>query len=236
VPAGITSTEKRAVIDATMHAGAKAAYIIKEPVAAAIGAGIPIGSASGNMIIDIGGGTSEAAVISLGGIVSSGSVRTGGSKFDQAISDYIKKKYGLAIGDRTAEEIKIKIGSAIPLPETEVESMEIRGRDMVAGLPKVIEVTSQDVTEAIQDELSEIIQMVKSVLQETPPELSADVMDKGMILSGGGSLLRNMDELISSATGVSSYVADNPLLCVAKGTGIALESLDSYKLSVLAAK
>jgi len=236
VPAGITSTEKRAVIDATMHAGAKAAYIIKEPVAAAIGAGIPIGSASGNMIIDIGGGTSEAAVISLGGIVSSGSVRTGGSKFDQAISDYIKKKYGLAIGDRTAEEIKIKIGSAIPLPETEIESMEIRGRDMVAGLPKVIEVTSQDVTEAIQDELSEIIQMVKSVLQETPPELSADVMDKGMILSGGGSLLRNMDELISSATGVSSYVADNPLLCVAKGTGIALESLDSYKLSVLATK
>ncbi len=236
VPAGITSTEKRAVIDATMHAGAKAAYIMKEPVAAAIGAGIPIGSASGNMIIDIGGGTSEAAVISLGGIVSSGSVRTGGSKFDQAISDYIKKKYGLAIGDRTAEEIKIKIGSAIPLPETEVESMEIRGRDMVAGLPKVIEVTSQDVTEAIQDELSEIIQMVKSVLQETPPELSADVMDKGMILSGGGSLLRNMDELISSATGVSSYVADNPLLCVAKGTGIALESLDSYKLSVLATK
>jgi len=236
VPAGITSTEKRAVIDATMHAGAKAAYIMKEPVAAAIGAGIPIGSASGNMIIDIGGGTSEAAVISLGGIVSSGSVRTGGSKFDQAISDYIKKKYGLAIGDRTAEEIKIKIGSAIPLPETEIESMEIRGRDMVAGLPKVIEVTSQDVTEAIQDELSEIIQMVKSVLQETPPELSADVMDKGMILSGGGSLLRNMDELISSATGVSSYVADNPLLCVAKGTGIALESLDSYKLSVLATK
>ena len=236
VPAGITSTEKRAVIDATMHAGAKAAYIIKEPVAAAIGAGIPIGSASGNMIIDIGGGTSEAAVISLGGIVSSGSVRTGGSKFDQAISDYIKKKYGLAIGDRTAEEIKIKIGSAIPLPETEIESMEIRGRDMVAGLPKVIEVTSQDVTEAIQDELSEIIQMIKSVLRETPPELSADVMDKGMILSGGGSLLRNMDELISSATGVSSYVADNPLLCVAKGTGIALESLDSYKLSVLATK
>ena len=236
VPAGITSTEKRAVIDATMHAGAKAAYIMKEPVAAAIGAGIPIGSASGNMIIDIGGGTSEAAVISLGGIVSSGSVRTGGSKFDQAISDYIKKKYGLAIGDRTAEEIKIKIGSAIPLPETEIESMEIMGRDMVAGLPKVIEVTSQDVTEAIQDELAEIIQMVKSVLQETPPELSADVMDKGMILSGGGSLLRNMDELISSATGVSSYVADTPLLCVAKGTGIALESLDSYKLSVLATK
>jgi len=236
VPAGITSTEKRAVIDATMHAGAKAAYIMKEPVAAAIGAGIPIGSASGNMIIDIGGGTSEAAVISLGGIVSSGSVRTGGSKFDQAISDYINKKYGLAIGDRTAEEIKIKIGSAIPLPETEIESMEIMGRDMVAGLPKVIEVTSQDVTEAIQDELAEIIQMVKSVLQETPPELSADVMDKGMILSGGGSLLRNMDELISSATGVSSYVADTPLLCVAKGTGIALESLDSYKLSVLATK
>lgn len=234
VPAGITSTERRAVIDATIASGAKAAYIIKEPIAAAIGANIPIGSASGHMIVDVGGGTSEMAVISLGGIVANTSVRVGGNKFDAAISDYIRKKYGLAIGERTAEEIKINIGSALPLEEK--LSMEARGRDMVTGLPKTITVISDDVTEAIQDELTEIIQAVKQVLQNTPPELSADVIDKGIVLSGGSSLLRNIDKLISQATGVPAYVVDEPLLCVAKGTGIALDNLESYKRSILSAK
>lgn len=234
VPAGITSTERRAVIDATIAAGAKAAFIIKEPVAAAIGANIPIGSASGHMIIDIGGGTAEMAVISLGGIVSSTSVRIGGNKFDTAISEYIRKKYNLAVGERTAEEIKIKIGSALILEDK--MSMEVRGRDMVTGLPRTISVTSDDVTEAIQDELDGIITAVKNVLYNTPPELSADVIDKGMILSGGSSLLRNIDKLLSQATGVPAYVADEALLCVAKGTGIALENLESYKRSILATK
>jgi len=234
VPAGITSTERRAVIDATIAAGAKAAYIIKEPIAAAIGANIPIGSASGHMIIDIGGGTSEMAVISLGGIVASTSVRIGGSKFDTAISEFTRKKYNLAIGERTAEDIKIKIGSALILEDK--MSMEVRGRDMVTGLPRTITVTSDDVTEAIQDELEGIISAVKSVLYNTPPELSADVIDKGMILSGGSSLLRNIDQLLSQATGVPAYVADDALLCVANGTGIALDNLESYKRSILAAK
>lgn len=234
VPAGITATERRAVIDACMAAGAKAAYIIKEPIAASIGANIPIGSASGHMIIDIGGGTAEMAVISLGGIVSSTSVRIGGVKFDTAIGEYIKKKYNLAIGERTAEEIKIGIGSALFLEEK--LTMEVRGRDMVSGLPQTITVTSDDVTEAIQPELEGIIDATKSVLQETPPELAADVIDKGMVLSGGSSLLRNIDQLLSRATGVPAYVADDALLCVARGTGIALENLDAYKRSILATR
>lgn len=234
VPAGITSTERRAVIDATMAAGAKAAYIIKEPVAAAIGAGIPIAQSSGNMIIDIGGGTSEIAVICLGGIVASTSARVAGNKFDQAISSYIRKKHGLAVGDQTAEEIKTRIGTA--LPSENEEEMEIRGRDLVAGLPKTIRITSNEVAEAIQDELHEVVQAVKSVLQETPPELAADVIDKGMVLSGGGALLRRLDELISASTGVPCYIADDPLLCVAKGTGIALENLESYKRSILSTR
>lgn len=234
VPAGITSTERRAVIDATMAAGAKAAYIIKEPVAAAIGAGIPIAQSSGNMIIDIGGGTSEIAVICLGGIVASTSARVAGNKFDQAISSYIRKKHGLAVGDQTAEEIKTRIGTA--LPSENEEEMEIRGRDLVAGLPKTIRISSNEVAEAIQDELHEVVQAVKSVLQETPPELAADVIDKGMVLSGGGALLRRLDELISASTGVPCYIADDPLLCVAKGTGIALENLESYKRSILSTR
>ncbi len=232
VPAGITSTERRAVIDATIQAGAKAAYIIKEPIAAAIGANIPIGSASGHMIIDMGGGTSEIAVISLGGIVANTSVRIGGNKFDAAIQEYTRKKHGVAIGERSAEELKIHIGSALPLEEK--LSMDIRGRDMVSGLPTTLHVTSDDITEAIQNELMGIIQAVKSVLQNTPPELSADVIDKGMVLSGGSSLLRNMDKLLTQATGVPAYVADDALLCVAKGTGVALDNLESYKRSVLA--
>jgi len=234
VPAGISSTERRAVIDATIAAGAKAAYIIKEPVAAAIGADIPIGSASGHMIIDIGGGTAEMAVISLGGIVASTSVRVGGNKLDCAIMEYIRKKYNLAIGERTAEEIKINIGSALYL-ENKL-TMEIRGRDIVSGLPRSIMVTSNDATEAIQNELEAIISAVKKVLHDTPPELSSDIMDKGMVLSGGSSLLRNIDQLLSRATGVPAYVANDSLLCVAKGTGIALDNLDSYKRSILATK
>ncbi|MBU0707437.1 rod shape-determining protein [Patescibacteria group bacterium] len=234
VPAGITSTERRAVIDATLQAGAKAAFIIKEPIASAIGANIPIGSASGHMIVDLGGGTSEIAVISLGGIVASTSVRIGGNRLDAAIMDFIRRKYGLAIGDRTSENLKISIGSAVQLEEK--MSMDIRGRDMIMGLPKTITVTSDDVTEAIQDELGGIIQAVKSVLQETPPELAADVIDKGMVLGGGTALLRNMDKLLAQATGVPAYVSDDALLCVAKGTGIALENLESYKRSILYTK
>ncbi|OGY44480.1 MAG: rod shape-determining protein [Candidatus Buchananbacteria bacterium RIFCSPHIGHO2_01_FULL_39_14] len=234
VPAGITSTERRAVIDATIAAGAKAAYIIKEPIVAAIGANIPIGSPSGHMIIDIGGGTSEMAVISLGGIVASTSVRIGGNRFDTAIAEYVRRKYNLAIGERTAERVKIDIGSAMYLEDR--LSTDIRGRDMVTGLPKTVTVTSDDVTDAIVLELEGIIQAVKDVLHQTPPELSADVIDKGIIMSGGSSLLRNVDQLITQATGVPAYVADEPLFCVAKGTGIALENLESYKRSILAIK
>jgi len=234
VPAGISSTERRAVIDATIAAGAKAAYIIKEPVAAAIGADIPIGSASGHMIIDIGGGTSEMAVISLGGIVTSTSVRVGGNKFDAAILEYIRRKYNLAIGERTSEDIKINIGSALYLEDK--LTMEVRGRDLVTGLPRTITVKSDDVTEAIQNELEAIVNAAKRVLHDTPPELAADIMDKGIVLSGGSSLLRNIDQLVSRTTGVPAYVADDSLLCVAKGTGIALDNLDSYKRSILATK
>lgn len=234
VPAGISSTERRAVIEATIAAGAKAAYIIKEPVAAAIGADIPIGSATGHMVIDIGGGTAEMAVISLGGIVASTSVRVGGNKFDQAILEYIRKKYNLDIGERTAEEIKINIGSALYM-EDKLE-MEIRGRDIVTGLPRGITVNSDDVTEAIQNELEAIISAAKKVLHQTPPELSADIIDKGIVLTGGSSLLRNIDKLISRTTGVPAYVADDAILCVAKGSGVALDNLDSYKRSILATK
>ena len=236
VPAGISSTERRAGIEATLAAGAKAAYIIKEPVAAAIGADIPISSAAGHMIVDIGGGTAEMAVISLGGVVASTSVRVGGNKFDMAILEYIKKKYNLVIGERTAEEIKIKVGSALFLSDEEKLSMEINGRDSVNGLPRTITITSDDVTEAIQGELEEILNATKRILQETPPELVADIIDKGIVISGGSALLRNIDQLFSRAIGVAAYIADDPLLCVAKGTGIALDNLDSYKRSILAAK
>ena len=230
VPGGITSTERRAVVDATITAGAKAAYIIKEPIVAAIGANIPIGSPSGHMIIDIGGGTSEMAVISLGGIVASESVRIGGVKIDTAIAEHIRRKYGLAIGERTAEDIKIQIGSSMYMPDK--LSMEIKGRDMITGLPKIIEVTSDDVTDAIQNELEGIIATVKDVLNKTPPELSADVMDKGIVLSGGSSQLRNLDNLISESTGVPTYLAEDAQQCVVKGTGIALDNLESYKKSI----
>jgi rod shape-determining protein MreB len=234
VPGGITSTERRAVMDAATAAGAKAAYVIKETIASAIGAGIPIGSPSGNLIIDIGGGTTDVAVLSLGGIVTSTSVRVAGNKIDQAIIDFIRRKHGLAIGDRTAEEIKITIGSAVAVSEE--ESMEIKGRDMIQGLPRTITVTTNDVVEAIQDELREVVRAIRTVLQETPPELASDIIDKGMVLTGGSSLLRNLDRMISQAVGVPAYVAEDAILCVAKGTGIALENLESYKKSILSAR
>jgi rod shape-determining protein MreB len=231
VPAGISSTERRAVIEATIRAGARAAYVAKEPILAAIGAGIPINSSSGHMIVDIGGGTTEAAVISLGGIVSCTSVRVAGDKMDQAISDFIKRKYNLAIGENTAEEVKIKIGSAIP--EKQEGTMDIRGRDLVLGLPKNMKISTNEVCQAMGESLQEIIQIIKILLRDTPPELSADVMDKGMILSGGGSLLKNIDQLISQSTGVPCFIADDPLTCVARGTGVVLDNLEVYKRSIL---
>lgn len=234
VPAGITSTEKRAVIEAGTMAGAKGVYVAKEPILAAIGAGIPINSCSGHMIIDIGGGTSEVAIISLGGIVTSCSLRVAGDKLDFAISDYIKKKHNLAVGEQTAEEIKTKIGTAVP--EKEEREIEIRGRDLISGLPQNIKIKSNEVCEAISDRLAEIIQTVKVVLRDTPPELSADIMDKGMIVSGGGALLKNIDELIAQSTGVPCFVAEDPLLCVAKGTGTVLHNLDAYKKSIMIKK
>jgi rod shape-determining protein MreB len=231
VPAGITSTERRAVIEASTNAGAKETFVAKEPILAAIGAGIPISACSGHLIVDIGGGTSEVAVISLGGIVTSASVRVAGDKMNVAISDYIKKKYNLAVGEQTAEDIKIKIGTA--LPEKEEKKMEIRGRDLILGLPRNIKISSNEVSDAIADTLLEIIQVIKQVLRDTPPELSADVMDKGMVLSGGGALLRNIDTLIAQSTGVPCFIAEEPLLCVAKGTGVVLEHLDAYKKSIM---
>ncbi|MFA5211187.1 MAG: rod shape-determining protein [Patescibacteria group bacterium] len=234
VPAGISSTERRAVVDAAMAAGAKNAYIIKEPIVAAIGADIPIGSASGHMIIDIGGGTAEIAVISLGGIVSVGSVRIGGNRFDRSIADFIRKKYNLAIGERSAEIVKINVGSAMYMKQ--ILEMEVKGRDIISGLPRTIKVTSDDVTEALALDLEALVQAIKDVLHDTPPELSADVMDKGIMMSGGSSQLRNLDELISQSIGVATYVAEDPILCVAKGTGIALENLDNYKRAILSTK
>lgn len=234
VPGGITSTERRAVVDAAVAAGAKSAFVIKETVAAAIGAGIPISSASGNLIIDMGGGTTDVAVLSLGGIVNSTSVRVAGNKLDAAIIEYVRKKHSLAIGDRTAEDIKITIGSALALPEEEV--MEIKGRDNITGLPKTVTMSTNEVVEAIQEELKEMVRAVKIVLQDTPPELASDIIDKGMIMTGGTAMLRNLDHYISQAVGVPCYVAEEPLLCVAKGTGVALDHLDSYKKSILSIK
>lgn len=232
VPAGITSTERRAVIEATINAGAKAAYLVKEPVLAAIGAKIPINSPAGNLILNIGGGTSDVAVISLGGIVSWSSARVGGNKIDLAIVEYIKKKYGLAIGERTAELIKIAIGNTIK--QGNEEKINVRGRDLATGYPKTIALPSNDVTDAMQEQLREIVQTVKNVLQETPPELCSDIMDRGIVISGGGALLKNIDILITNITGVPARIADEPLLCVAKGTGIVLDNLDTYKKNIMA--
>ncbi len=230
VPAGVTGVERRAVRDAALNAGARRAYLISEPLAAAIGANIPVADPSGNMIIDIGGGTTEVAVISLNGIVVARSLRVGGNKFDEAISSYVKRKFNLRIGERTAEEVKIAIGTAMPLEED--LTMEVRGRDEVAGLPRTIQIGANEISDAITEPLEAIIGAVRAVLEETPPELSSDIIDKGMILTGGGALLRNLPELLTEVTGVPCYVADDPLSCVAIGTGLALEHMDILRDSL----
>jgi rod shape-determining protein MreB and related proteins len=230
IPAGVTNVESRAVLDATLQAGAREAHLIPEPLAAAIGANVPIDGPIGNMVIDIGGGTTEAAVISLNDIVVSASVRVGGNKIDELIQTYVRRKYNLVIGDRTAEEIKLHAGSALPLYEEEM--VEVRGRDQIDGLPKVRQLSSQEITEAISDALSQIVSTVKSVLEQTPPELAADIVDKGMVMTGGGALLRNLDRLIARETGVPAYVADDPLDCVAIGAGRALEHLPVFRDSL----
>jgi rod shape-determining protein MreB len=231
VPSGVTSVEKRAVRDAALKAGAKEAFLIEEPLAAAIGANVPISGPSGNLIIDIGGGTSEIAVISLGGVVVSRSVRVGGNRFDEAIANYVRKKYNVMIGDRTAEEVKIAIGTALPL-ERELHT-EVRGRDLIAGLPRTVPITSSEVMEALEQPLQQIVGAVRAVLEETPPELSSDIIDKGMVMSGGGSLLRNIDKLLTQVTGVPCHVAENALNCVALGTGLALEHFDFFRKSLV---
>lgn len=231
VPAGVTSTERRAVVEAAVKAGAKNAFVIKEPILAAIGAGIPIHEPIGHMIVDIGGGTTDVAVISLGGIVASTSVKCAGNKIDVAIADYIKKTFNLAVGDKTAEEIKIKIGSAIPLDEELV--MTIKGRDYVLGLPRSVEIKTNEIVKAISKELREMIKAIKDVLQETPPELSSDIIDRGIIMTGGSSQLRNLPELVYRRTGVKAVLAKDALYCVARGTGIALDHLDTYKKSII---
>lgn len=234
VPAGVSSTERRAVIEATIKAGAKNAYVVKEPILAAIGAGIPIHEARGHMVVDIGGGTTDVAVISLGGIVASTSVKCAGNKIDHAIADYIKKTFNLAIGDRTAEEVKVRIGSAIPLDDELM--LVIKGRDYVTGLPRTAQVSTNEIVKAIDRELREIVRAIKDVLQETPPELSADIIDQGVIMTGGSSQLRNLPELVLRRTGVKAVLAEDALYCVAKGTGIALEHLDTYKKSIITKK
>ncbi len=234
IPAGVTSTERRAVIEAALKAGAKQAFVAKEPILAAIGAGIPINSCSGNLIVDIGGGTSEVAVISLGGIVTVNSVRVAGDKIDLSISNFIKERHNLAIGEQTAEELKIKIGTTIP--ERSERSLDIRGRDLISGLPRTVKITSNEICQAIAEPLQEIMYAIKQVLRNTPPELAADIMDKGMVVSGGGALLKNIDKLISKSTGVPCYIAEEPLFCVAKGTGVVLENLDTYKRSIMSRK
>ncbi|MCH7641200.1 rod shape-determining protein [Patescibacteria group bacterium] len=230
VPAGCTQVERRAALDATLAAGAAHAYLIDEPLAAAIGAGIPVSAPSGNMILDIGGGAAEAAVISLGGVVVHKSVRVAGTKLDEAIQDYLKKKHNLIIGDQTAEEIKIKIGSATE--QSKVEKLEISGRDLVFGLPRSITVTSEEITGAIRSVLLQIIGAVKGVLEDTPPELAADIIDKGILMSGGTSLLRNFNKLLTEETGVPAHVVEDALLCVVRGTGVVMENIDLWKRSV----
>jgi rod shape-determining protein MreB and related proteins len=227
IPAGITSVEKRAVHDAVIQAGAKRAFLIEEPIAAAIGANVPIASPQGNLIIDIGGGTTEVAVISLNDIVLHKTVRMGGMFIDDVIASHIRKKHGLMIGDSTAEEVKMQIGSALPLDEELV--MEVRGRDQLTGLPKSIPIRTNEIVEAIADPLATVVDTVRTVLEDTPPELASDVMDRGMVMTGGGSLLRNIDQLLTKVTDVPCHVAEYPLYCVAVGTGKALENYDSFK-------
>ena len=232
IPSGVTQVERRAVLDATMAAGAKIAYLIEETLAAAIGAKIPIAQAAGHMVVDIGGGSTESAVISLGGVVVHNSVRAGGNKIDEAIASYIKKKYNLLVGERTAEEIKITIGNALIEENKTAEKMEIKGRDTVTGLPRTIELTEIQINEAINPVLIQIVGAVKGVLEQTPPELASDIIDKGVVMSGGTSLIKNFDKLMTKLTGVPCHVAEDALLCVAKGTGVALENIELYKRSI----
>jgi len=232
VPAGVTSTEKRAVIEAAIRAGAKNAYVVKEPILAAIGAGIPIHEPMGRMVADIGGGTIDVAVISLGGIVASISVKCAGDRLDRAVIDHVKKQHNLAIGDKTAEEVKIKIGAAVPMNEE--LSMPVKGRDLVSGLPRTVDLSTNDLVTAMARELREMTQAVRKVLQDTPPELAADIIDNGIILTGGTSQLRQMPELIYRRTGVVAKLGQDPYFCVARGTGIALQHLDTYKKTILA--
>ena len=234
VPAGCTQVERRAALDATLQAGAAHAYLIDEPLAAAIGAGIPVSAPSGHMILDMGGGASEAAVISLGGVVVHKSVRVAGNKIDEAVQSYLKKKFNLIVGDQTAEVLKIKLGSATKLAKP--EKMEISGRDLVFGLPKSIEITSDEITEAIRPTLMQIVGVVKAVLEDTPPELAADIIDKGIVMSGGTAQLRNLGVLMTDETGVPAHVADEPLLCVVRGTGLVLENIELWKRSVTTKK
>ena len=231
VPSGVTSVERRAVRDAALKAGARDAFLIQEPLAAAIGANMPISGPAGNMIIDIGGGTTEIAVIALGGIVVSESVRVGGTRFDEAIASYIRRKYNLMIGERTAEEVKIRIGAALPLDEP--LQMEVKGRDLIAGLPRTIPLSSGEVTEAIEQPLQQIISAIRGVLEQTPPELASDIIDKGMVMSGGGSLLRKIDTLLTQVTGIPCHVAENALNSVAVGTGRALEQFGTFRKSLV---
>lgn len=232
VPAGVTSTERRAVVEAAIKAGAKNAYVVKEPILAAIGAGIPIHEAHGHMIVDIGGGTTDVAVISLGGIVSCNSVKCAGDRIDQSIIDYIKKTFNLAIGDKTSEQIKMKVGSAVLMEDELV--MTIKGRDYLSGLPRSTEIKTNEIVKAVGKDLKEMINAIKKVLQDTPPELASDIIDKGIIMTGGSAQLRNLTELVYRKTGVKAVLAKDPLYCVAKGTGIALRHLDTYKKSIIA--
>lgn len=232
VPTGVTSTERRAVVEAAIRSGAKSAYVVKESVLAAIGAGIPIHEARGNMVVDLGGGTADVAVISLGGIVASTSVKCAGDRLDHAITDYIKKTYNLGIGDKTAEDVKIAVGSAVPVEEELV--VQVRGRDFITGLPRTVEIKTNDIVKAISKDLREIIKAIRDVLQETPPELASDIIDRGITMTGGTSMLRNFPELVLRRTGVKAQVADDPLYCVARGTGIALDHLDTYKKAIIA--
>ncbi|MDI3538034.1 MAG: rod shape-determining protein MreB [Bacillota bacterium] len=226
IPSGVTEVEKRAVLDATLQSGAREAYLIEEPMAVAIGAELPVHEPTGNMIVDIGGGTTEVAVISLGGIVTSRSIRIGGDEMDEAIVQYIKRAYNLMIGERTGEEIKISLGSAYVTPELKDLEKEIRGRDLVTGLPKTIRISAQEVHEALAEPVAAIVEAVKVTLEKTPPELAADIMDRGIVMAGGGSLLKGMDTLLEKETGMPVHVAEDPLTCVARGTGKALDEID----------
>ena len=232
VPAGVTSTEKRAVIEAAIRAGAKNAYVVKEPILAAIGAGTPIHEPMGRMVADIGGGTIDVAVISLGGIVASTSVKCAGDRLDHSIIDYVKKTHNLAIGEKTAEELKIKVGAAVPMNEE--LSLPVKGRDLMSGLPRTVEISTNELVTAMAKELREMTQAIRKVLQDTPPELAADIIDNGIILTGGSSQLRMMPELVYRRTGVVAKLGQDPYFCVARGTGVALKHLDTYQKSILA--